>query len=201
MNWVFHQELKNFHITRREFTSLQQVFLTSQKLLVLAKMLAQIALVYIKKKKKKKKKNNWTPKEKVVPSWVAVKMNNKRGHLYSDLDSLSLTPLYLASVSYGKNMLMIAPACILQREGELKPHPSTPPSPQRHSLIFFPLNSFPSAFPLGHSLTFSLPPIWFKQCSNILCNPRLRMCFGALSFNFFKCFLFHKTVLVHYLWV
>ena len=106
--------IENSKIFTSQEESLLQVFLTSQKLLILAKMLAQIALVL------KKKKKNWTPKEKVATSWVAVKMNNKRSHLYLDLDSLSLTPLYLASFSYGKNMLMIAPACILQREGGAK---------------------------------------------------------------------------------
>ena len=105
--------IENSKIFTSQEESLLQVFLTSQKLLILAKMLAQIALVL-------KKKKNWTPKEKVATSWVAVKMNNKRSHLYLDLDSLSLTPLYLASFSYGKNMLMIAPACILQREGGAK---------------------------------------------------------------------------------
>ena len=105
--------IENSKIFTSQEERLLQVFLTSQKLLILAKMLAQIALVL-------KKKKNWTPKEKVATSWVAVKMNNKRSHLYLDLDSLSLTPLYLASFSYGKNMLMIAPACILQREGGAK---------------------------------------------------------------------------------
>ena len=105
--------IENSKIFTSQEESLLQVFLTSQKLLILAKMLAQIALVL-------KKKKNWTPKEKVATSWVAVKMNNKRSHLYLDLDSLSLTPLYLASFSYGKNILMIAPACILQTEGGAK---------------------------------------------------------------------------------
>ena len=57
-------------------------------------------------------------------------------------------------------------------------------------LSFFPLNSFPLAFPLGHTLTFSLPLMWFKQCSSIFCNPCLSLCFGALSFNFFDVFYF-----------
>ena len=163
--------IENSKIFTSQEESLLQVFLTSQKLLILAKMLAQIALVL-------KKKKTEPPKEKVATSWVAVKMSNKRSHLYSDLDSLSHTPLSCLLFIWKKYVDDCSCLYSSKGGGELKPHPSTPPSPQRHTFIFFPLNSFPLAFPSGHFLTFSLPSIWFKQYSNILCDPRLSMCLG-----------------------
>ena len=58
-----------------------------------------------------------SPKWESGASWDMAKMNIKISHLYSDMDSLSLTPLSCLLLTWEKkNMLMIAPDCILPQK-------------------------------------------------------------------------------------
>ena len=138
-----------------------------------------------------------------------AKINVKGSHLYSDLDSLSLSlsPLYFASFSLGKKICwwLLLPIFSPERCGVGWRGWCSILHRFSHSKgihLPFSLNSFPLTFHLTCYLTFSLPPIWFKQwsrtISHFLKNMNILL---PWLLDFLKWFTLHKTFLLHSLGV
>lgn len=104
-----------------------------------------------------------SPKWESGASWDMAKMNIKISHLYSDMDSLSLTPLSCLLLTWEKKICWWLLLTVFSPKSGETPFYNLSPL-QSHSFIFS-MKSFPLVVHMGCYLTFSLSPIWFQEWS------------------------------------